>query len=265
MGSFFSGQKISPIAAPPTIGSGTQQGVLQAILAGLGYGGPGQPISPYGNSNLSSVFANPFSSSTGGLGGGGGTADGGGGGSLPSSMSFMTQMAQGGGAATPVSALPAWQAMVAAQNRNLSEGMTNLEDQFNVSGGRFSTDFGNAATDYELQAKLGQNALLGQMQLPALLQSQQLSAGAGMALPSTMLSAGQAQFGDWLQQLGGLGGIANAYPPMYTPGYAPSGFSQLMGAAGSLGGLATGLGNLGWNPFGGGGSGSLPSIVSAMA
>lgn len=63
----------------------------------------------------------------------------------------------------PVNALPAWQAMIDAQQRQQGRGFANLQASFAGSGNRFSTDFGNAATDYWTQAMKDQNSLLGQM------------------------------------------------------------------------------------------------------
>lgn len=58
--------------------------------------------------------------------------------------------------------LPAWQAMVKAQERNIRQRGADLQEKFNVMGGRFSTAFGNAYGDFESQAALDQNAQLTQ-------------------------------------------------------------------------------------------------------
>lgn len=229
MGDFFSPQEITPKAYQPGVGMGTTTDVLSQIMSTLGYN-PGQK-------NINPLMSNPFSSlfSTPGKDG-----------APPmNTLDFMTQMAGGGGAATPVSALPAWQAMVDAQQRNLSSGAADLSSLFSTSGARFSSDFGNAATDYMTQARLGQNALLGQMQLPALLQSQQISANAGMQLPGTMLQGNQFGFNALMNQLGGLQGAATWTPQYYMPQYKPSGFSQLMGGIGSGLGMLSGFGGIG--------------------
>lgn len=178
---------------------GPMQGLAPFLSGGMGQGAPGGAggaLNPFmvggpGSGGSPAAGGQPFSGlfSQQSAGGGGGASGG-----MP--IGYMQQMAGGGGAATPVSALPAWQAMVAAQQRNISEGSANLASQFNTSGDRFSTDYGNAATDYQLQATLGQNALLGQMQLPALLQSQQLQAGAGTQLGQMQYGAGQQLAGE---------------------------------------------------------------------
>jgi hypothetical protein len=58
--------------------------------------------------------------------------------------------------------------MVDAMQRNVQRGGADLQARFAASGGRFSSDFGTAATDYYNQANLNQNSLLGQMQLSSL-------------------------------------------------------------------------------------------------
>ncbi len=66
-------------------------------------------------------------------------------------------------AGNPINQTPAWQAMVAAQQRQIQEGQANLDAQFDMSGGRFSTAYGTAAADYQNQAIANQNSLLAQM------------------------------------------------------------------------------------------------------
>lgn len=78
---------------------------------------------------------------------------------------YLRSIVQGGG--SPFNAMPAWEAMVAAQQRGIDQGLAQLQEQFGASGNRFSTAFGSAAGDYMNQAKLDQNALLGQMLMAA--------------------------------------------------------------------------------------------------
>lgn len=74
--------------------------------------------------------------------------------------SYLQNIAAGGGAGAPVNQLPAWGAMVGAQNYNLQQGADSLAEQFNNGGGLFSTAYGNAQGQYQEQARLGQNAQL---------------------------------------------------------------------------------------------------------
>jgi hypothetical protein len=67
-----------------------------------------------------------------------------------------------------VTALPPWQAMVEAQQRNIDRRFGDLTEAFGASGNRFSTSFGQAATDFQTQAAADQNAMLAQMQFAAM-------------------------------------------------------------------------------------------------
>ena len=78
----------------------------------------------------------------------------------------------------PTSSLPAWQAMVDAQERNIDRRRADLNEQFNVSGNRFSTAFGDAAVDFETQSAKDQNALLAQMEMASLEAGRGRQAGA---------------------------------------------------------------------------------------
>lgn len=83
-------------------------------------------------------------------------------------LSYLQGFAQNG---QPIDALPAWDAMVAAQQRNLDRRYADLMESFNVSGNRVSSPFGQAAVDFQNQAGLEQNALLAQMTQAALEQA----------------------------------------------------------------------------------------------
>lgn len=141
---------------------------------------------------------------------------------------YLNSIAQNQG--NPIDQLPAWDAMRAAQQRNIDEGAAQLAEQFNVSGNRFSTTFGTAAADYMNQAKLNQNALLGQMTANALDSAQGRYLGAAQQL-------GQQQYGAASQLAQMPYGAAQALGQ-----YGYGGLSQLLGqqygAAGQLAGLA---------------------------
>jgi hypothetical protein len=87
--------------------------------------------------------------------------------------------------------------MIAAQQRNIQENFGNLNEAMNVSGNRFSTSFGTAATDYWNQASKDQNSLLSQMTLASQEAAKQRQMGAagqlsGQAFQSGMLGQQQA-------------------------------------------------------------------------
>ncbi len=107
----------------------------------------------------------------GGQAGGGGAAQPLGG----TSLSPDQWLASNGG--SPTDATPAWASMVAAMQRNVQRGGSDLQARFAGMGGRFSSDYGTAMTDYYNQANLNQNSLLGQMQL----QSSEAAAGRNQA------------------------------------------------------------------------------------
>lgn len=80
-------------------------------------------------------------------------------------VGYLRGIAENAGYAT--NATPAWEAMTAAQQRNIDRMAAQLGEQFNVSGNRFSSVFGDAMTDYYSQTGLDQNSLLAQMTLAA--------------------------------------------------------------------------------------------------
>lgn len=79
---------------------------------------------------------------------------------------YQRQLVQSGG--SPVDQTAAWQAMVAAEQRNNQEAQANTAEQYNVSGNRFSSTFGNAMTDLVSQQTKDQNANLTAAQAQAL-------------------------------------------------------------------------------------------------
>lgn len=96
---------------------------------------------------------------------------------------YLSNIAQNAGFAA--NATPAWQAMVAQQQRGLDRHFADLQASFAGSGNRFSTDFGNAATDYWNQAALDQNSLLGQMTFASQESARQRELGAAQSLNQT--------------------------------------------------------------------------------
>jgi hypothetical protein len=113
---------------------------------------------------------------------------------------LLRNYAQTGGGS--IDQLPAWNAMVEAQQRNIDRNMAQLEESMNASGNRFSTSFGNAANDYLTQTTRDQNAQLLAAQTQALeqMQGRRMTAagqagqlGLGAAQTAGQLGLGRAQ------------------------------------------------------------------------
>lgn len=179
---------------------------------------------------------------------------------------FLTDIAKTG---LPINQMDSWNAMVAAQERNLQQRGAQVGERTAGPGGRFSSSYGQAQADYYSQAAKDQNALLAEMtrqagesaagrQLgasQALLQVPELyRAGYGQQLQG-LLGAGQLQAGQEgrdidrtraMMQGWGLDiskGQAGADIALRQQMLGPAGFNQAM----QLGQYQTGLeqGNLG--------------------
>lgn len=187
------GSGSSGVQPPPAPGAGPA-GAPAAPVATPPPGGSNVPGSPFGGAPIgpggqSSVPISP-GSETGGpdqwlanLAG--------------SNMGYLQGIAQNAGYATD--ATPAWQAMVAAQQRNLDRRFADLTESMNVSGNRFSTAFGTAATDFWNQAGLDQNALLLQGVLQSQEQARQRELQAAGQLGQFSYGAGQQLAGQDFQ------------------------------------------------------------------
>lgn len=91
----------------------------------------------------------------------------------------------------PTDVAPAWEAMVAAQQRNLDRRFADLAEGFGARGLGISSPFAQAATDFWTQAGLDQNAMLGQL----VLQSQEAARGRELGAAGQLagLGTGAAQ------------------------------------------------------------------------
>lgn len=187
-----------PPAAPPNGQTGNPFAqFLQALLSrpGAGTGNPfvtgappsGPPITPAVPPPNSPAFS--FTGSTPGAAAPGFPSgpDSAMASNAADALGYLRGIAQNGG--YPTDAGPAWQAMVDAQQRQLQRNFADLQESFNVSGGRFSSDFGTAATDYWNQANLQQNALLAQMTF----QAQEAARQRELSASSTLGSLGSSQ------------------------------------------------------------------------
>jgi len=178
--------------------------------------------------------------------------------SIPGSDT-LSQMAQTG---MPVTALPAWQAAVAAQQQNIQRQQAALREQFAFSGSLASSPFGDAMQNYLAQTTADQNATLAQAQ------QQALEAAAGRQLTaSTDINQGAAQLGQLFQGmdqqaiqnmlqefirtrpeysplLNTLFGAATTFPPSVQTGSGSGGLGALLGGIGSIAGAIPGIGSL---------------------
>lgn len=110
-------------------------------------------------------------------------------------------LGQGG---QPTDQTQAWHSMIDAQQRGIKENFANLNEAFNVSGNRFSSSYGNAATDFWSQTSKDQNSLLAQMTLA----SQEAARQRQMGLASQLSS--QAFQGTELGQQQAFAGASQA-------------------------------------------------------
>lgn len=257
------------------------------------------PLFPYFTSDFYSYLlsqmgqgATPFNLSAN-LPGGGTTAAG----QLSAPLNNVDQMLQsfyttgtGGPAGTPTLAAeaqtglptdvtPAWQAMVAAENKNTQENAANLREQFAFGGDLKSSPFGNAMTDFYNQNTLNQNA-----QLTAAQQQASEAAAGRQATAAQELTQGATGMGSQLQGidqqaidnmlaefirtspdysplLSQIGGAATTFPPV---SIGNVGIGGLGGAAASAGSALSGIADL-WGALNSGGTGSTNQggVVSA--
>lgn len=245
---FGTGTGGSSGGAPPFSGAAFSTTIDPATGRFTGAGGPGKyfPNTPGGVSNLGGgistaptfdpAFTSQFYQMLSGLMGGGENLQsellnflGGGASNIPGASS-LAQLAQTG---NPISTLPEWQAMLAAQQRNIGENEANLKEQFGFAGDLSSSPFGTAITDYLTQTTKDQNALLAQMQTTALENAQQRELAASQDI--TGMAGAESQF---LNQL--FSGAATAGPSLFGKQQ-----SNLLGGIGSiLGGAGAGLSGL---------------------
>ncbi len=103
---------------------------------------------------------------------------------MTNNTGWLTNLLEAAG--YPTDATAAWQAMKEAAERSTQEQAANLAELFNVAGGRFSTSFGNAMTDFYNQANKDWNATLAQM----VYQSQEAARQRELAAGSTLANLG---------------------------------------------------------------------------
>jgi len=131
--------------------------------------------------------------------------------------SELGQMAATG---DPTDVGPAWQAMVKAMQQNIQQNQAQLREQFASTGDLASSPFGTAASNFQQQTTLDQNALLGQLQQ----QASEAAAGRELSAQQSLMSL--------------IYGGSTTYPPYLSaqPSSSPWG-GLAQGAGTALGGL----------------------------
>ncbi len=214
---------------------------MNSIAQNGSVGSWGNQIGALANSPLLSgagLMDNPYMSAAAGAQGGLGTIGGLGGsaaqalmaGNTPN-MQGLQNIAGGQGAGGSVNQLPAWQAMIQAEQQPIAQGQAALQSQFDVGDNRFSTAFGQAAGNYAAQTAATQNAAL----TGAATQSMQ------QGLQNQLTAS--AQLG--AQGYGGLSGLLGSGSGALSQLYG-GGVSSAQQLAGLSGGAATQLSNLGY-------------------
>lgn len=148
-----------------------------------------------------------------------------------------------------VSAVPQWQTMVDAMQRQIGQGAANLKEQFNFAGDLASSPFGTAAADYQLQSNKDLNSLLAQLQQQNFglqLQAGQEVEGAGQFMQGLDQQAIQNLLQEFIRTspqynptLGMEFGASTTFPPVLNPKTGAGGLGALLGGSGQLaGGIA---------------------------
>lgn len=155
-------------------------------------------------------------------------------------LQSLMQFFQGGRTAAPgantlsdianngISALPEWQAMIAAQGQNIAQNQANMKEQFGSMGNLAGSPFATAESNYMSQTSLDQNALLGQLQQTNILQGQ-IPVAQGLMSGATAMASGlqnldQASIDAYVKQfqtdqpqnnplMQDMMGMATLYPP----------------------------------------------------
>lgn len=160
------------------------------------------------------------------------------GGNMPGMNTLSTIANQG------VSALPEWQAMIAAQQQNIGMNQADLAAQFAGTGNIAGSGFGTAMSQFQQGTTANQNSLLGQLQqsniqniqMPAineLFQGSQATAGALQTLDQNAIDNLYKQFQTDLPQnnplLQYMSQYGSLYPPTATSETGTQQFQDIMG------------------------------------
>jgi len=182
---------------------------------------------------------------------------------LPGTQALTTQaggdpnlsaiVASGG---DPISAMPAWQSMIDAQQQNIGRNQANLKEQFAFGGDLKSSPFGDAMQNFQSQTTLDQNSLLAQMMQQSmesamgrkLTAAETLSGNelaAGQTLDSSALGfTGQAQQSGEFQQTQMQNAINMLMQMLQQGAYATPNVMQGQTASQTFGNIMAGLGDV---------------------
>jgi hypothetical protein len=175
----------------------------------------------------------------------------------------LTEMSKTG---DPISALPEWQKMIAAQQQNIQQNQANLKEQFGFAGDLQSSPFGTAMSNYEQQTSLSQDALLAQLEQQSMESAMQRKLTASQDI--TGMAGAETQFLDQLFSQGAFASPGLSKKPSSSVlGGIGSILSSLFGAAGNAGsfGALFGLGGAGAAGAGAaGGAGDLTDLLAGL-
>lgn len=132
----------------------------------------------------------------------------------------------------PTNAMPAWQAMVDAQQRNINRNAADITERFNTLGGVQSSPFANALNDFYQQTTRDQNSLLAQMMLA----SMEGAAGRQATGAGQLAQLGPQAAGLEVSRLGQLAGLGQSS--------AEAQLQRMLQAAGGYAGLGPQAGGL---------------------
>lgn len=197
----------------------------------------------------------------------------------PAGTSTLQNLSQTG---EPIDQLPAWQAMVNAEQQNIQQNEANLKEQFASTGGLSGSEFGNALSNYEQGTTATQNAALTQAETQAQQQAVQNQLSASTTLSGLSSSLGQVFQGmdqqdiqnlmqeflqtnpDYSPLLNLIYSQANTYAPIFSS-------NKGTGIAGTVASLAPQLAASAANGISAGsaaaagGSGTLGAILAGLA
>lgn len=218
------------------VGQGATPFNLSAALPSGGVTAPGQLSAPI----------NPVLQQLADFYGGGET-------SIPG-VGTMQELSKTG---APIDQLPAWQAMIEAQQRNIQQNEAGMREQFASMGNLRGSPYGQAEADYRMQTAKDQNAAL----LNATAQAQEAAQGRRLSASGALMNgpAGVASLGEMLQgfdqasidrllqefirtrpeyspYLNLLYGAATTFPPAMQPGSGGNGFLNAAGDASKIAG-----------------------------
>ncbi len=172
----------------------------------------------------------------------------------PAGTDTMQSMAKTG---NPTDVGPAWQAMLAAEQKNTDKNAANLREQFAFGGDLKSSPFGGAMTDFYNQNTLNQNAQLtaAEQQAQEAAAGRQLTAGQdltqgatgmGQELQNLDQTAIQNMLAEFIRTspeysplLSQIGGAATTFPPTISGSVGVGGLGGAVSSAGTaLSGIA---------------------------